>query len=296
MNSLQDYKYLVAVSETLHFGKAAERCHISQPTLSGQLKKMEMLLGFEIFERSNRQVRVTRKGQQMVDAAKKIIAAQKSFKQKAREVSSPFTGEIHLGLIPTLAPYLLPLIMPRLNKELEQLNFYLYEQQTEVLMAELVEGKLDALILPWLPEMHSVDKTVLFDEPLILAVPTAHELADKDDLSLSDLEGQQVLTLKDGHCLRDQTLGYCFARGASEDTSFSATSLETLRHMIATGAGISLLPELAVRNRADKGIVYRKFHKDIPHRTIVLLTRKSYGLSLMTEEITHIIQSIMRNQ
>ncbi len=295
MNSLQDYKYLVAVAETLHFGKAAEICHISQPTLSGQLKKMEMLLGFALFERTNRKVTVTRKGQQMVEAARKIIEAQQLFKQKARELSLPLTGEFHIGLIPTLAPYLLPLIMPRLNTELEQMDFYLYEQQTEVLLSQLREGKLDALILPWLPEMHSVKKIVLFDEALILALPTGHPLVDKDHLSLADVKGQQVLTLRDGHCLRDQTLGYCFSEGAKEDTSFSATSLETLRYMIAAGAGITLLPELAVNNREDKGIVYRKFIKDIPHRTIVLLTRKTYGQNLIIQKFSQIIQNVMVN-
>jgi len=293
MNSLRDYQYLIAVAETLHFGKASEACHVSQPTLSGQLKKMELTMGFEFFERINRKVSITRKGKEMVSFAKKIIEAQQLFMQKARELSEPLSGELHIGLIPTLAPYLLPHIMPSLNLELEQMTFYLYEQQTEVLLEQLNDGELDALILPWLPEMQLYHSINLFDEALILAVPKGHQLNDVKNLQLSDLENQKVLTLQDGHCLRDQTLGYCFSAGAREDNSYSATSLETLRYMIAAGAGITLIPELAVLDRNDKNIVYRRFSTVQPARNIVLLTRSSYGSSLSTEKVSMIIQQLI---
>lgn len=290
MNSLRDYHYLVAVADNLHFGKAADACHVSQPTLSGQLKKLEVSVGFDIFERTNKRVTITRKGLEIVAIARNIIEAQQSFKQKAKELSSPYTGELHVGLIPTLAPYLLPHIMLPLNAELEQITFYLYELQTEVLLSQLGKGKLDALILPWLPEMASLQSFELFDEHLVLALPLGHRLVDKGDLSLSDLKGNKILTLKDGHCLRDQTLGYCFTAGAEEDNSFSATSLETLRHMIAIGAGITLMPELAVLNHDDKNIVYRRFSGVEPYRKIVLLTRKTYGDFDSLQKISAIIR------
>ena len=292
MNSLRDYQYLIAVAETLHFGKAAESCHVSQPTLSGQLKKMEVMLGFALFERTNRHVQITRKGQQMVDAAQKIVDSQQSFQQQAKLLASPLMGEIHLGLIPTLAPYLLPHIMPSLNSELTEMTFFLYEQQTEVLLSLLSKGKLDALILPWLPEMEDLMCIDLFDEPLVLALPTEHPFVKKTQLGLSDLKGQQVLTLQDGHCLRDQTLGFCFSAGAQEDNSFSATSLETLRYMIGAGAGITLMPELATINRNDNDIVYRYFSQSQPFRKIALVTRKTFSENLNLEKISTIIQKL----
>lgn len=292
MNSLRDYQYLIAVAETLHFGKAAESCHVSQPTLSGQLKKMEAMLGFALFERTNRHVQITRKGQQMVDAAQKIIDSQQAFRQQAKLLASPLMSEVHLGLIPTLAPYLLPHIMPSLNSELKEMTFYLYEQQTEVLLSLLNKGKLDALILPWLPEMEEFKRIDLFDELLVLALPSGHPLIKKTELGLSDLKGQQVLTLQDGHCLRDQTLGFCFSAGAQEDNSFSATSLETLRYMIGAGAGITLMPELATINRNDNDIVYRYFSQSQPFRKIALVTRKTFSEYLNLEKIASIIQKL----
>jgi len=290
MNSLRDFQYLLAVAETLHFGKAAEACNVSQPTLSGQLKKMEQMIGFELFERSNRRVTITHKGLELIQHAKDLVEAQQSFHQKARELSAPYTGDFHIGLIPTLAPYLLPIIMPMLNRELAQMTFYLYEQQTEVLLGQLESGELDALILPWLPGMESFKRIDLFDEALLLAMPTGHKLSDKTDLVLTDLNEQQVLTLQDGHCLRDQTLGYCFSAGANENNSFRATSLETLRYMIAAGAGITLMPELAVANREEKNIRYRHFSGIQPFRTIVLLTRLSFGDTLSINKISALIK------
>jgi LysR family hydrogen peroxide-inducible transcriptional activator len=293
MNSLRDYTYLIAVSEMLHFGKAAEICHVSQPTLSGQLRKMEKLLGFNLFERTNRKVTITHKGKQMVSIARDIVAAQESFQEKARELVSPFSGELHLGLIPSLAPYLLPHIMPALHKKYENMNFYLYEHTTDELLSLLVNGKLDALILQWLPEMDSFHCNELFDEALLLALPERHALVDKKNLSLSDLNGQQVLTLQDGHCLREQTLGYCISSGAKEDSNFSATSLETLRYMLSTGDGITLLPELAVYKRSDNNIVYRRFESDAPTRQIVLLTRTTFGNKLMIKQIAQCVQKVI---
>jgi len=292
MNSLKDFRYLIAVSETLHFGKAAEACHVSQPTLSGQLKKLEDSLGFAVFERTNRQVRVTTKGRIMIDAARDIVKAHTLFRQKAKELSTPYTGELHLGLIPTLAPYLLPHIMPKLNEKLPRLNLFLYELQTNDLLIELDQGKLDALILPWLPEMIDYNSIDLFDEMLLLAFPTTHGLMKKKNVTMNDLKGLQILTLKDGHCLRDQTQGYCFAAGAEEDKRFSATSIETLRYMIASGTGVTLMPELATQNRNDKNIIYRHFTGKEPFRKIVLLTRKTSTENLSLLKVVEIIKTL----
>jgi LysR family hydrogen peroxide-inducible transcriptional activator len=292
MNSLRDFKYLIAVAETLHFGKAAEQCHVSQPTLSGQLKKLEDSLGFAIFERTNRQVTVTTKGKIMVNAARDIVEAQAGFRQKAKELSTPYAGELRLGLIPTLAPYLLPKIMPQLNEKLPQLNFFLYELQANDLLLALERGKLDALILPWLPEMSNFNKIDLFDEMLLLVLPTKHPLNRKDKITLSDLRGEQVLTLKDGHCLRDQTQGYCFAAGAEEDKRFSATSLETLRYMIASGTALTLMPKLATLNRDDDKIVYRHFIGKEPYRKIVLLTRKTSAENKSLVRVAEVIKQL----
>ncbi|MAC47791.1 MAG: DNA-binding transcriptional regulator OxyR, partial [Oceanospirillum sp.] len=239
MVKLRDLQYLDAIDQHKHFGKAAEACFVSQPTLSGQIMKLEEQLSLQLVERHRRNVMLTPAGEQLVKEARKVLNAARDFEETARNLLDPLAGDLHMGLIPTLAPYLLPHIMGSLHQKLPNIRFYLHEKQTKVLLQELNEGKLDLLVLPWLEDMQGVERYDLFYEPLDLAVPTGHKLADKGTLQLSDLNDQKILTLEDGHCLRDQAMGYCFSAGASEDHSFQATSLETLRYMVASGMGIT---------------------------------------------------------
>ncbi len=278
MIKLRDLEYLTAIDEHKHFGKAAQACFVSQPTLSGQLMKLEEQLGLQLVERHRRNVMLTPAGEQLVQEARNVLQAAGQFESCAKALLDPLAGDLHLGLIPTLAPYLLPHIMADLNKGLPNINFFLHENQTKVLLQQLDEGKLDVLILPYLEDMHKFESYQLFDEPLMLATPKDHMLANKKNLALTDLQGEKILTLADGHCLKDQAMGYCFAAGAKEDNSFQATSLETLRHMVASGMGITMLPALAAQgNMASDSISYCSFKSPVPVRGISLVIRPNYS-------------------
>jgi LysR family hydrogen peroxide-inducible transcriptional activator len=277
MIKLRDLEYLDAIEIHRHFGKAAEACHVSQPTLSGQIMKLEEQLGVSLIERHTRNIMLTPAGEQLLEKARKVLSAARDLEMAAKTLGDPLAGEFHLGLIPTLAPYLLPLIMPSLGEKLPNMELYLHERKTSELLTQLDEGKLDALMLPWLDEMHGFEAYDLFEEPFVLAVSKKHELAKRKRIKLEYLEGHKVLTLEDGHCLRDQALGYCFSAGADEDKHFQATSLETLRYMVAANTGITLLPQLATIGHSETGdIRYVDFQHPVPSRRIVLLVRKNY--------------------
>ena len=278
MATLRDLEYLTAIEQHKHFGRAAEACFVSQPTLSGQLMKLEQQLGLQLVERHRRNVMLTPAGEKLVQDARKVLQASRDFELAAKALLDPLAGDLHVGLIPTLAPYLLPHIMSDLNKSLPKVNFFLYENQTNVLLKQLDEGKLDLLILPYLNDMDKFEHYHLFNEPLLLAAPTEHPLSKKQALSLGDLHHQQILTLEDGHCLKDQAMGYCFAAGANEDKRFQGTSLETLRHMVASGMGITLLPALAAEDRLNNDdISYTRFIEPQPYRAISLVIRPNYS-------------------
>lgn len=276
MIKLRDLEYLLAVAECGHFGRAARACNVSQPTLSGQLIKLEEGLGLTLVERRRKGVMLTPAGEALVGQARAVLLAAENFEQTAKTLLEPLAGELHVGLIPTVAPYLLPLVMADLNRKLPAMELYLYEEQTSSLLDRLDEGRLDAAILALLPNMGRFDHYSLAREPLLMAVPRGHHLSGRRRVRLKDLEGEQVLALEDGHCLRDQALGYCFAAGASEDPRFRATSLETLRYMVAAGMGVTLLPQLATAVAATPGLGYLPFYPPAPARELVLLVRRGY--------------------
>ena len=211
--NLRDLEYLVAVHELQHFTKAAEKCFVSQPTLSGQIRKMEDELGVEMIERSTRNVIFTTQGEQIFEQALKVLQEVKTLKAIAKEATDAFSGEFHVGLIPTVGPYLLPHIVPAIGREFPNLELFLYELKTQDLLLKLNSGRLDCGILARLDGMQQYDSLHLYDEPMLLAAPIAHELAVSEPAAQSCLEGQTVLMLEDGHCLRDQALGYCFEIG-----------------------------------------------------------------------------------
>jgi len=278
MIKLRDLEYLAAIAQHKHFGRAAQACFVSQPTLSGQVMKLEAQLGLTLVERQSKKVMLTPAGEKLVVEARKVLTAANEFELSAKALLDPFSGDLHIGLIPTLAPYLLPHIMSHLNERLPNINFYLHENKTQVLLKELDEGKLDLLILPWLEEMDKFSRYDLFAEPLVLAASPKHALARSENVKLSDLRNQQVLSLEDGHCLREQAMGYCFTAGATEDQRFKATSLETLRYMVASDMGITLLPQLATLNLGESNAIhYMKFEKPEPVRQISLVIRQGYS-------------------
>ena len=278
MIKIRDLEYLLAIAEHKHFGHAAEACFVSQPTLSGQIQKLEQRLKLTLIERKTRNVMLTPAGEKLIQQARQVLNAASNFEEAAKALLDPLSGDLHIGLIPTLAPYALPHIMPALNSTLPKVNFYLHENRTKDLLQQLEQGKLDILILPWLPEMERFERYDLFAEPLVMATSQQHEFASKTQVSFDDLQHQKILTLEDGHCLRDQAMGYCFSAGAEEDHSFRATSLETLRYMVASNMGITLLPQLATLNpHSNKDIRYIPFSQPEPTREISLLCRAGYA-------------------
>lgn len=297
MIKLRDLEYLDAIDRYKHFGKAAEACFVSQPTLSGQIMKFEEQLGLQLVERHRRGVMLTPAGEQLVRDARVVLKAARNFEESARALLDPLAGDLHVGLIPTLAPYLLPHIIEDLRSKLPKINFYLHENKTKILLNQLNEGQLDLLILPWLDEMNTFERYDLFAEPLVLAVPAGHPLCGAKSVSMEVLKHEKILTLEDGHCLREQALGYCFSAGANEDHRFKATSLETLRHMVASNLGMTLLPKLATENNvASRHICYIPFDDPQPVRQISLVIRPNYSRMSAVRAVVSSVRESMKTQ
>lgn len=292
--NIRDFEYLVALAEHKHFRKAAEACFVSQPTLSGQIRKLEDELGTSLLERSSRRVLFTDSGLQLVAQAKRILSEVKTFTDMANLQGKEMSGPLHIGFIPTVGPYLLPKIILPLKQAFPDLELFLHEAQTNQLIRQLEEGRLDCLILASIAETEPFIELDLFEEPLTLAVPEAHEWAKLDQVDLQQLSGRTVLSLGDGHCLRDQALGFCFAAGARDDDRFKATSLETLRNMVAAGGGITLLPQLAIPiEKVKDGVCYLPAVNPTPSRKLVLVYRPGSPLKKRFQQLaTFISQQI----
>jgi len=245
--NLRDLNYLCALAQHQHFGRAAASCFISQPTLSTQIRKLETELGVALVERTSRKVLLTAAGQEMATRARRIMAEIEQMKETARRSRNPEAGSVRLGLFPTLAAYLLPHVVPVISQRFPQLELRLVEEKSDRLVAQLHDGQLDAAVLALPLHEEQLHCQFLFEEPFVLAVPQQHPLAQHNYLAMEALAGQQLLLLQDGHCLRDQALAVCQLANAQETGGFQATSLETLRQMVAAGVGITLLPLLAVQ-------------------------------------------------
>lgn len=274
--NLRDLEYLVAVADHRHFGRAAESCYVSQPTLSAQIKKLEAELGVQLVERNPRHVMMTAIGERIVERARAVLREVVEIGDLARGARDPESGSLRIGLFPTLAPYLLPHVVPKLSERFPDLELLLVEAKTESVLSRLRDGDLDVgvLALP-IPE-EGLRSAPLFTEDFVLAVPDAHPLADlTEPVSTDVLDGQSVLLLEDGHCLRDQALEVCSRVGAAERGGFRATSLETLRQMVGAGVGMTLLPELAVRPPVGSpdGITLLRLADPVPHRRIAMVWR-----------------------
>ena len=274
---LKDLRYLVAVADTRHFGRAAERSFVSQPTLSAQLKKLEEYLGVQLIERAPKRVALTAAGEEIVERARRILEASEEIVELARGHRDPLAGRLKIALLPTIGPYLLPSVAAKLRKQLPRLELMLYEYQTDPMLEKLHSGEIDVGILALPVLMDGLDSQVLYKEPFTVAMPSHHKLAGKASIKVEDLDHETLLLLEDGHCLRDQALAICSSGGMHEKQDFRATSLETLRQMVAAGVGITLLPELAGRGAYGnaRGVVIRPFAKPVPTRTIGAVWRKS---------------------
>ncbi len=289
--NLRDLEYLVAVDDERHFNRAAERCFVSQPTLSGQLKKLEEQLGVQLIERSTRRVVMTDVGLAVAAQARRVLSAARGVRDIAESFHDPMAGDLQLGLIPTLAPYLLPQVMPILREQYPHLKLWLHEQQTAVLMERLRNAELDLLILALPIPEHEFVEVDLFREPFWMAVSGDDPLAGRKQVSLNDLQDRELMLLEEGHCLREHALDVCLSAGASRNSAFQATSLETLRHMVGEGMGTTLIPQLAVPEKRDGAVCYLPFKKPQPSRRIGMLYRKgSYradAFAAIGNSITH---------
>lgn len=274
--NLRDLQYLVALAETRHFGRAARQCHVSQPTLSAQLKKLEEFLGVPLIERQPRRIALTAAGTAVVERARRMLRDAEDIRSLARATQDPLGGQLKIGLIPTLGPYLLPRIAPRLQRALPKLQLLLHEHQTAPLIARVVEGELDLALLALPTDTRGLETRSLFAEAFVVAMPDRHRLAARRRLKTIDLAGEKLLLLEDGHCLRDQALDVCRKAG-TEEQDFGATSLETLRQMVAAGLGLTLLPRLAVEGPfgAARGLAVRPFAPPSPSRLIGAAWRRS---------------------
>jgi LysR family hydrogen peroxide-inducible transcriptional activator len=274
--TLQELKYLVALADHGHFGRAAEACFITQSTLSTQIKKLEDFLGVTLFDRSLKRVSPTPIGREILQAARNIVEESERIREVARHAQDPMSRTIHLGVIPTLGPYYLPHALTLVQKKHPGLRLLLREEMTPQILDHLVDGKLDAglLALPVMDDNLKIEP--LFHEPFFAALPAGHALASNEILKVSDLEGEKLMLLDEGHCLRDQALDVCGTHASGRE-EVRATSLETLRQMVGMGLGITLLPSLAVdaAPRASKKTVeIRPFRAPAPGRTIGLVWRK----------------------
>jgi LysR family transcriptional regulator, hydrogen peroxide-inducible genes activator len=274
--NLRDLEYLVAVDEHRHFGRAAEACYVSQPTLSTQLKKLEAELGVELIERNPRQVLLTGAGEQVVERARTILREAATIREVAQSFSDPESASIRMGLFPTLGPYLLPHVVHTVHERFPKLELLLVEARTEEVLEGLRNGRIDVGVLAEPVGATGLHEEHLFEEDFVLAVPAGHELAGlQEPASLDVLAGTRVLLLEDGHCLRDQALDVCRLAGASERRNFRATSLETLRQMVAAGVGVTLLPELAVSppSPSSEDVHIVRFADPAPNRRIAMCWR-----------------------
>ena len=274
---LKDLRYLVAVADTRHFGRAAERSFVSQPTLSAQLKKLEDYLGVQLIERAPKRVQLTPAGEEIVERARRILESSEEIVELARGHRDPLAGRLRLALLPTIGPYLLPNVAGKLRKSLPRLELMLYEYQTDPMLDKLHSGEIDVGILAFPVPMDGLEAYELYKEPFAVAMPANHRLAQRASIKVSDLNHETLLLLEDGHCLRDQALEICSGTELHEKQDFRATSLETLRQMVAAGVGITLLPELAGRGAYGnaRGVAIRPFVKPVPTRTVGAVWRKS---------------------
>jgi len=291
--SLRQLQYLVAVADQLSFRKAAEVCHVSQPSLSAQLAELESAFGVRVFERDRRRVLLTTAGQELVERARKLLAEADDLVEAARRVRDPLSGMLRIGVIPTVSPYLLPKIAPALGRDFPRLKVVWVEDKTASLSEALNRGTLDAAILALEADIGRLDHAVLAKDPFVLATPKNHALGlKKSTVNAEELKGEGILLLDDGHCFREQALAAC-ADAHARELQFRATSLTTLAQMVASGAGITLLPSMAVPSESKRlGLKVRKFAKPEPHRTIALVWRKGSPLS----EALQTVASSMRRR
>ena len=279
--NLRDLKYIVAVAETHHFGKAAKRCFVSQPTLSGQIKKMEDELGIAIFERTNRSVEITPVGETIIRHARDILEQVEVIEQLAQAQQDPLAGPLRIGAIPTLSPYLMPLVLLPLKERHPKMRLILSEELTDTLVARLQNHEIDAALLATPVEEADLETLPLFDEPFWIAYPRKHAFYTRDKITRRDLDKENLLLLAEGHCLAKQAMDVCHIKqreSQGEMADLRAASLETLIQLVSAGFGVTLVPALAMRGSwtTGSGVVAQPLDWPDASRRVSLVFRHSY--------------------
>ena len=298
--NLRDLQYIIAVAETHHFGQAAERCFVSQPTLSGQIKKLEEELGVTIFERTNRAVEVTPVGEAILAHARQMMEQADVIQQLARAQQDPLAGPLRIGAIPTLSPYLMPLVLMPLKKQHPQMKLVLSEELTDTLLQRLRNHEIDAALLATPAEEQDLETLPLFDEPFWVAYPRKHPFYTKDKITLRDLDHENLLLLAEGHCLAKQAMDVCHIkeRQAQGDMAdLRAASLETLIQLVSAGFGITLVPALAMGGSwtTGSGVVAQPLAIADAARRVSLVFRHSFPRRAALQAFADIILENLPN-
>jgi LysR family hydrogen peroxide-inducible transcriptional activator len=294
--NIRDLQYAVAVAEIRHFGRAAEACHVSQPALSGQIKKLEDYLGVPLFERTNRAVRVTPVGELIIEQARAVLAQVDRIEETARAHLDPLCGKLRLGMITTIGPYLTPSFLPSVRHGLPNLELRLLEDMTHMLEEALLENRIDAAVTATDPDDPRLAEISLYDEPFWIALPNGHPLADQEAVDIRQIEPEELLLLSDGHCLSDQVISFCNL--PDEDQSrinTQQTSLATILALVGAGAGVTLVPATALAGgwMTDTGIAMRREKTGKASRHVRLVFRASYPRRPLLEKIADIIGAIV---
>lgn len=292
--NLRDLRYIVALADFGHFGRAAEACHVSQPTLSGQILKLEDELGVPLFERAGRSVRPTTAGADILARARQALAAADEIVAIAKASRDPLAGPLHLGVIPTLCPYLMPFVLPRAAAELPNMPLVLREDLTGRLVEAVGSGDIEAAIIASDPQTAGLTEAPLFDEAFSLALPADHPLTGEAQIATEAIDRDSLLLLTDGHCLRDQALELC-GNGADPGTAMAdmrAASLETLLHMAAAGYGMTLLPALALaqQRRLPRELTVRRLSDSRMRRQVRLIYRAGYPRRAALQRLARLVQ------
>lgn len=292
--NFRDLRYLVAVADHQHFGRASAACFVSQPTLSTQIKKLEAYLEVQLVERTSKRVLVTPIGRMITERARQILDEVDDLVSVARAAGDPMSGDLRIGIIPTLGPYLIPHLFPILQARYPKLRLLLHEERTRGLIDRLREGTLDAAIMGAPVPDEGLIAQPLFREPFEVALPESHPLAARAEISRDDLDATPMLLLEEGHCMRDQALDFCSRVGAQQHQDFRATSLETLRQMVATGAGVTLLPTLAVQaaGNATDGLAVRPFAGSPPVRELAIYRRRGCAREPVVSALAELIRDL----
>lgn len=292
--TLRQLQYLVAVADIRSFRAAASACAVSQPALSAQIAAMEGALGVRLFERDRRRVVPTSAAEPILKRARQLLLDADELTATARTLGDPLAGTIRLGVIPTVSPYLLPRIVPLLHQQYPRLTILWIEEKTDALIDRVQSGTLDAALLALearLPDLDRLEQVVLGRDAFVLAAPPSHpSVRRKGPATRADLDGVDVLLLEDGHCLRDQALSFCSKAGAHE-LGFRATSIPTLVQMVASGAGVTLLPEMALPTETRRaGLAVREFATPVPHRTIGMVWRRGTATEIALKAVASTVR------